>query len=87
MTLTQNDIQAIAKLLQTEVPVLVEKATESSFIAIRKDLGEIATSMDEFLHIIRRHEEEWLVLREQHKRIREVLLKKGIATEDELAVA
>lgn len=41
MMLTNQDIQAIAKLLQTEVPHLVEQATEPYFRAIEKDLGQL----------------------------------------------
>lgn len=87
MSLTNKDISAIAKLLQTEVPHLVEQATEPYFQAIQKDLGQMTTSMDEFLQIVRRHEQEWLILRTQHTKMRDLLIKKGIATEDELAVA
>jgi len=87
MTLTKDDLKAISTLLDTEVPRLVEKVTEPYFQAIQKDLGQVVTTMDEFLQIVRRHEQEWLILRTQHTKMRDLLIKKGLATEDELAVA
>jgi len=87
MTLTKDDLKAISTLLDTEVPRLVEKATEPHFQAVQKDLGQVVTTMDEFLQIVRRHEQEWLILRTQHTKMRDLLIKKGHATEDELAVA
>lgn len=86
MPLTTKELQ--------QIQLVVEKATEPSFRAIKVDLedirhnmGALTTSVDEFLQIVRRHEEEWLVLRAQHAKMRNLLIKKGIATEDELAVA
>lgn len=73
--------------MRAEVPTLVENATAPSFQAIKEDLDHVTTSMDEFLKIVRRHEEEWLVLRAQHAKMRDALIKKGVVTEDELAVA
>lgn len=36
--------------------------------------------------IVRRHDQEWLMVRAQHEKMRNVLVKKGIASEDELSV-
>lgn len=86
MTLTESDIQTIAKS--------VAEVTGPEFARVNERLGtletgqdKILTSIDGMLKIVRRHEEEWLVLRAQHAKIRDLLLSKGIATEDELAVA
>ena len=87
MTLSSDDLNAVAALLDTKVPALVEKATEPYFQAITTDLDTVRTTMDSFLTIVRRHEEEWIVLRAQHNKLRDFLIKKGIASEDDLAIA
>lgn len=86
MTLTGKDLQNIAQT--------VEKVTEPRFRdlsnrlgQVEEHLGTLTTSVDNFSHIVRRHEAEWLVLRKQHEKMRDILVKKGIATEDELAIA
>jgi hypothetical protein len=86
MSLTPQDLQ--------QIRTAVEAVTEPSFAAIKMDLealrtdfGGLTTSVDEFLRIVRRHEEEWLVLRAQHVKMRELLIKKGVATEEELAIS
>ncbi|MBI4092607.1 MAG: hypothetical protein HY420_01655 [Candidatus Kerfeldbacteria bacterium] len=82
MTLTDKDLAGIQTVVQHEVEPLKRDLSE-----VKKDLHSLATTVDNFVHIVRRHEDEWLVLRVQHEKIRNILVKKGIATEDELAVA
>lgn len=81
-------------IIEKRVSALIEAAVEPHFRAIAEDLGRVegkidtlTTTLDGFAHTVRRHEEEWLVLRAQHQKMRDLLVKKGIATEDELALA
>lgn len=60
---------------------------KSDLVVVKLGVGEIKDSMDQFLHIVRRHEEEWIVLRTQHVKLRDSLIKKGVVTEEELAIA
>lgn len=82
MPLTDKDFAGIRTVVQHEVEPLKRDLSE-----VKKDLRSLTTTVDNFVHIVRRHEQEWLVLRTQHEKIRNILIKKGIATEDELAVA
>jgi hypothetical protein len=86
MPLTESDIQKIA---QTVDQVTGPRFTrlEERLQSLEAGQNNLVTSIDQMLAIVRRHEEEWLVLRAQHAKIRDLLLRKGIATEDELAVA
>lgn len=69
--------------------------------AIQQDLGhmdgkldkmdgkidKIYNLMDGFVNTSRRHEQELVVVQAQQKKMRDVLVKKGIGTEDEFAIA
>lgn len=86
MPLTNQDLKNIAQT--------VERVTAPRFRDLSSRLGQVerhfdtlTTSVDNFSHIVRRHEDEWLVLRAQHEKMRDILVKKGVATEDELAIA
>lgn len=82
MSLTSEDLKGIQGIIQQEVEPLKKDISD-----IKVNVGNLTASVDSFMHTVRRHEEEWLVLRAQHTKIRNVLVAKGIVTEDELAVA
>ena len=93
MPLTKEDLTSIGQVIREQVPPLVEAVVEPHFRAIAEDLrrvegkvDQLTTTVDGFAHTVRRHEEEWLVLRAQHAKMRDLLVKKGIVTEDELAL-
>ncbi|MFH0952240.1 MAG: hypothetical protein V1838_03560 [Patescibacteria group bacterium] len=54
---------------------------------LKDQMGLLITRNDQFLNIVQHHEQEWLIVLGQHKRIREVLLDKKIASEEELSIA
>ncbi len=83
--LTNEDIKKIAKLIQDLVDPQF-KDLKRSMTNLELNYSNLSSSVDEFLRIVRRHDTEWLILRAQHTKIREVLVKKGIASEDELSV-
>lgn len=86
MSLTDKDLKNIAQTVdQVTRPQFQELSTRVG--GVEKNLNRLTSSMDQVVRIVRRHEQEWLVLRAQHEKIRDILVKKGIATEDELAVA
>lgn len=75
-----EDFNKLHMIIRDEI-----KPVREDIAALKTDVGEIKVSMDQFLQIVRRHDEEWLVLRAQHGKMRDVLIRKGIATEAELA--
>lgn len=89
MSLTQADLKSIQGVVGLEVEPLKAdvKDLKSDIKVIRQQQHSMMTTLDGFSHIVRRHEEEWLVLRKQHEKMRDILVKKGIATEDEMAIA
>ncbi len=97
MSITTEDLKGIRLVIQDEsaelkasVQTVIEEALEplkKDISEIKDNLGNLTTSVDSFAQTVRRHETEWLVLRTQHEKIRDILVAKGIATEDELAVA
>lgn len=54
---------------------------------VKEHMTSVVDNMDQFLRIVQRHEQEWLVIRVQHQKMRDLLVKKGIATEEELSIA
>lgn len=82
MTLTNDDIKKIAGVVQVEIDPI-----KKGLVHLKDLYGSLATSTDHFLSTVRRHDEEWLVLRAQHSKMRDVLIKKGIVTEEELAIS
>lgn len=86
MSLTHKDLKGIATVVETVVRhelVPVKK----DLTEVKENVGLLTTSMDGLTKIVRRHEDEWLVLRKQHEKMRDVMVKKGVATEEELAIA
>ncbi len=53
---------------------------------MKERFDSITTSIDEFLRIVNRHEQELIVLRAQQVKARDTLVRKEIATEIDLAV-
>ncbi|MBI2984757.1 MAG: hypothetical protein HYY50_03990 [Candidatus Kerfeldbacteria bacterium] len=82
MPLTNQDLKGIREIVVKEVEPIKRDTRD-----IKHDLRLLTTTVDGVVKIVRRHDEEWLVLRAQHEKIRDILVKKGIATEDELAIA
>lgn len=80
--LSAEDFNKLHTIIRDEI-----KPVREDVAALKVDVGEIKVSMDEFLRIVRRHEEEWLVMRTQHSKLRDILIKKGIVSEEELAIA
>ncbi len=78
--LSAEDFNKLHTVIKDELQPIREELN-----SVDKRLDTLTTSVDEFLHIVRRHDEEWLVLRAQHVKMRDVLIRKGIATESELA--
>lgn len=73
--------------IERTVPGIVERMTRPLFLSVKEGIDRITTTLDEFLKIVRRHEEEWVVIRAQHGKIKDVLIKKHIASENDLAAA
>ena len=59
--LSAEDFNKLHSLIRDEI-----KPVRDDVAAVKTDVGEIKQSMDQFLQIVRRHDEEWLVLRAQH---------------------
>ena len=77
-----------------KIEEIVSRTVSNAVDPVKKDVGELKSQMsslvddvDHFLRIVRNHDQEWLIVRAQHQKIRDVLVKKGIATEEELSVA
>lgn len=81
MALTNSDLKSIADLFEPRFEEI-----RSEFHAVHRRIDNLTQSMDEFVHMARRHDQEWLIVRAQHEKMRNVLIKKGIASEDELSV-
>lgn len=86
MSLTPQDLKSIHEVVETVLNDGIDPI-KKDIKDLKHSVGSLTTSVDSLLHIVRRHEGEWLVLRAQHSKIRDLLVAKGIATEDELAVA
>lgn len=80
--LPAEDFNKLHSMVKGEI-----QPVKSDLAVVKLGVGEIKDSMDQFLHIVRRHEEEWIVLRAQHVKLRDSLIKKGVVTEEELAIA
>jgi hypothetical protein len=95
MSLTNDDLKKIEKTLEPtfqgiefRVQGIESKlqAHDRQFDSMHEKLDGLIRTTDEFLHIVRRHDDEFVVIRAQHEKMRNVLIKKGIASEDELSV-
>lgn len=93
--LTTEDLQKIKGLfeprflrLEGDVFGIKEdiRTMKNGVQAIDGKIDSLTSSVDEFLHTSRRHDDELVVLRAQTGRIRDVLVEKGVATESELSV-
>lgn len=85
MSLTDNDISKISDVVETVVRHELEPVRKD-ISDLKKDVGGLTTSVDGLVKTVNRHEHEWLVLRAQHGKMHDVLVKKGAATEQELAI-
>lgn len=83
--LTNKDVQTIADLIRNIVDPQFD-SLKKDMAGLKLDVSNLTSSVDEFMRTVRRHDQEWLILRTQHDKIRNVLIKKGIASEDELSV-
>ena len=86
MAITSQEFSKIAKIVDDSVRHAVEPL-DARLGVVEKQLDVLTNNIDQFLRIVQRHEQEWLIIRTQHQKMRELLVKKGIATEEELAVA
>ena len=86
MAITSQEFSKIATIVDDSVRHAVEPL-EVRLGAVEKQLDVLTSNVDQFLRIVQRHEQEWLIIRAQHQKMRELLVKKGIATEEELAIA
>lgn len=86
MPLTNEDLTGIATVVEKVVDDKIEPLIEDLKV-IRKNQDSMMTTLDGFSTTVRRHEQEWLILRKQHEKIRDILVKKGIASEEEMAIA
>ncbi len=77
-TLTAKDIEAIRLIVQEEN----QKGSES----LRRDFAQLQSSVDGYMKKSQDWREEFHVLRAQHKRVKEILIEKGVASEEEFAV-
>jgi hypothetical protein len=84
--LTQTDLQRISTVVEKIVDDRVAPV-EKKIDGLVENVGSLTTSVDGFSRTVRRHEDEWLVLRAQHEKMRNVLVKKGVASEDELSIS
>lgn len=76
------DLLNLKKLLLPEIDVLLQRRLRP----IEKKIDNLTSSMDGVAGILERHDQELLVLGEQQQKTTQVLVRKGIATPDELAV-
>jgi hypothetical protein len=53
---------------------------------LRSDVSGLIDRSDEFMQIVRRHDQEWIVTRAQHQKLCTVLVDKGVVKEDDLAL-
>ncbi|MBI4090368.1 MAG: hypothetical protein HY421_03110 [Candidatus Kerfeldbacteria bacterium] len=89
MSLTNEDLKKIQELLEPRffgVEADLRQLTKVEMPALHRKIDKLTNTVDGFLGIIRRHDQEWLIVRTQHEKMRNVLVKKGIASEDELSV-
>lgn len=77
-TLTAKDIEAIRLIVQEEN----QKGSES----LRRDFAQLQSSVDGYMKKSQEWRDEFQVLRAQHNRVKEVLVEKGVASEEEFAV-
>lgn len=80
--LTTKDLEAI----QHAVRVIVHDEVQKSNDTLRADFAQLQSSVDGYFKQTQDWRQEFEVLRAQHNRLKEVLLEKGLATEEELAV-
>ena len=78
MALDQPDLRAIGTLLDERL----KKHTE----ALMGHFSELQASVDQYLARTEGWNQEFRVLKAQNDRIRQVLIEKGIVTEEELRV-
>lgn len=95
-----HDIEALFEPRLQEIDGKIEKLNQKVDFGYRElstridshhtelsgKIDNLTSSVDQFLHSSRRHEDELVVVRTQTGRIRDVLVEKGIATEDELSL-
>lgn len=89
MSLTNDDLKKIQEVLEPKffaIETDVAQLTKVDMPALHGKIDKLTNTVDGFLGVVRRHDQEWLIIRAQHKKMRNVLIKKGIASEDELSV-
>lgn len=81
MPITAQEFTKIEDIvLQSVEPVKLDVAT------IKEGLASLVGHVDQFLRIVRNHDQEWLIVRAQHQKMREALVQKGIVTEEDLSI-
>lgn len=81
MTLQQSDLASIAKIIKNETDPIKNDVEE-----VKGSVERLTSSIDRTLRLVSRHDEEWLILRTQHQKMREALVRKGVLTEEELSI-
>lgn len=81
MAITFNEFQKIEGIVEQKVtPLRIDVGI------LKEQMGSMLKNIDEFLRIVRVHDQEWLILRKQHEKIRGALVNKKIAADDELSI-
>jgi chromosome segregation ATPase len=98
VSVLKTDVRGLkddVKVLKTDVNILkidmhvVKEDTsglKNDMKGLRSDVSGLIDRSDEFLQIVRRHDQEWIVTRAQHQKLCTVLVDKGVVKEDDLAL-
>lgn len=89
MALTIDDLNKLKDVFESRffaIEAGLGQLTKVEIPSLHTKIDKLTKSVDGFLGIVRRHDQEWLVVRTQHEKMRNVLINKGIATEDELSI-
>lgn len=79
--LSSTDIGAIRQALKPDFQEIRE-----DLASVKKDTQEITKSLDGVVHMVRRHDQEFVILRAQQDKMHDVLVQKGVATEEDLSI-
>lgn len=86
MAITSNEFQKITEIVDGSVQRAIDPVNER-LARVEDALNSYVQINDRLLQIVQRHDQEWLILRKQHERIKSLLVGKGIAREEDLTVS
>lgn len=82
MAITSKEFEKIQEIMEQSIHPVDERLK-----VVENTISKLVENTDQLVRIVQRHDHEWLILRKQHERIKSLLVGKGIAREEDLAVS